>query len=629
MRSFFQSRRKCCGDRNNIGTIENCIGQRHEKAILNQISLTDTVIDLKKTILVLCAYQNLKRRMFAMEATKIIEIIDKLDDLPYQKILIDGMWGIGKTKHIIDSIKGKNNIYYISVFGKKTINAFYEELYYLLLSKHGVKARKILKNIGEVNFSKMGFNISIPLISDIFEEIQEKLKTKANLVIVIDDLERISDELDIKEILGFIDSVTKNRGIKIVLVASSDNFSKKTKDTFENYREKSLDRIFKITTYAENAPENIMGSDLWLGIRDIHIANELHNLRTLEKTNQFVKEVMLELNNGQFNDKFKENDLYRICFAVVVFVVEHNCETKLLPTGLDETQQIFFEYYKSKENVTDYIWTYILKQNLTNSMMQSFIPIILAWFLTGDYSKKQLEEVIVQINNYRESKIPLYMSDEQIYSEINEFSLFLENMGNNVSIKEFLKRLDELAFISEKTSITFKYSVEEIVDWIMDNNNFEDDYDITAFDEFIDGRSEFIEKVKSELQACINDAHKNKIISRMIINVNKQRFDQKELEEVDAFRKLINEVRNRNESEESIIKIMRDNGWFLPVPSKEISYHHWKYCHKVFRCIAEINRRGKISIEEEVQDYFNRIIQSSNEDIFKYRLNSLIEQYVK
>lgn len=579
--------------------------------------------------MVYVSIQILKKKVFNIEATKINEIIEQLDDLPYQKVLIDGVWGIGKTKQIIDSIEEKNNVYYISVFGKKDMNAFYQELYYLLLSKHEIKKEQILSKIGEINFSKLGFNISIPLISDIFEAIQVKLKDKANLVVVIDDLERKSEKLDLKEIFGFVDSVTKNRGIKIVLVASSNNFLDETKATFEDYGEKSLDRIYKITSYAENAPENILGSSVWAAIKDVHLVNKLHNLRTLEKTNLFIKEVMLKISNEKFNDKIIINDIYKICFAVVLFVVEHKCETRLLPTGLEKSQQIFFDYYKSKENVTDYIWTYILKRNLTNSMMQSFIPIFLAWFLTGDYSKKQLEEVLVQVNTYKDSKIPLYMSDEQIYGEISDFSVFLDNIENEASIKEFLKRLDELAYISEKTSITFKYSVEEIVNWIMNNNNFEDNYDKTYFDEFIDGKSEFIEKVKSELQACINDVYKNKIISYMIANVNKRRFDHNELEEIDAFRKFINELKNRNESEETIIKIMRDNGWFLPLPSREISFHHWKYCHEVFRCIAEISRRGKISIREEVQDYFNQKIQYYNEEIFKYRLNSLIEQYLK
>ncbi|PKH39483.1 hypothetical protein, partial [Planococcus sp. MB-3u-09] len=160
-----------------------------------------------------------------MEAAKIMDVIDKLDDLPYRRILFDGTWGIGKTIHTMDSIKDKENFYYISLFGKRNIDAFYQELYYLLLSKHEAKFKKVLNSMKNINISHFGFNISIPLISDIFISIQKQLKIKSNITIIIDDLERKNDDFDIKEVFGFIDSITKNKGIKIILVASSDNFS--------------------------------------------------------------------------------------------------------------------------------------------------------------------------------------------------------------------------------------------------------------------------------------------------------------------------------------------------------------------------------------------------------------------
>ena len=119
------------------------------------------------------------------------------------------------------------------MFGKKDINVFYQELYYLLLPKSKVKLKKVLNRIDKINFSQFGFNISIPLISDISESIQEELKGTSNITIIIDDLERMKDELDIREIYGFVDSITKNEGIKVVLVASSDNFSDETKKIYE------------------------------------------------------------------------------------------------------------------------------------------------------------------------------------------------------------------------------------------------------------------------------------------------------------------------------------------------------------------------------------------------------------
>lgn len=71
-----------------------------------------------------------------MEAKYVADIMKKLDVLPYQKILFDGAWGIGKTKYVTQSIDEIENAYYISAFGKKNIESLYQELYYQFLSKH-------------------------------------------------------------------------------------------------------------------------------------------------------------------------------------------------------------------------------------------------------------------------------------------------------------------------------------------------------------------------------------------------------------------------------------------------------------------------------------------------------------
>src|SRR5699024_9686745 len=117
--------------------------------------------------------------------------------------------------------------------GKKDINTFYQELYYLLLSESEVKVRKVLKHLNKINFSKFGLSMSIPLMSDILANIQKQLKGKSDITIIIDDLERKSDSLEIKEVFGFVDSIAKNKDIKVVLVASSGNFSDKEKRMFE------------------------------------------------------------------------------------------------------------------------------------------------------------------------------------------------------------------------------------------------------------------------------------------------------------------------------------------------------------------------------------------------------------
>ncbi|WP_339229828.1 ATP-binding protein [Oceanobacillus sp. FSL K6-2867] len=561
--------------------------------------------------------------------------MDKLDDLPYQKILFDGTWGVGKTKHIIESIENKNNIHYISLFGKRDINAFYQELYYLLLSKHEFKFKKILNNMGKINVSQFGFNISIPLISDIFKDIQRKLKTKSNITIIIDDLERKSDDFDIKEIFGFVDSITKNNGIKIVLVASSDNFSDKAKRIYEEYAEKSIDRIYKITTYSGDAPQKIMGDTIWSEISGIYLDNKFRNLRTLEKTDLFIKEVINEIKHYDvFTDRFNKEDIYKICFSVVLFVVEHKSKMKLLPENKEGNLDTFYEAYNSKKNYPNYIWHYILKRNLNNSMMQNLIPIILEWFLTGDFSKGQFKEIAKQVNAYLESTTPLltplFMSDEQIIKEIDDFSSFIENVDETTHINGYLQRLGELAHIAEKLNFDFKYTVDEVVDWIMKNNDFGNNYDDTYFDTFIKRESSFVKEVISTLQITVKNHEIDNLLRVMSENIQKQSFTQNELDKIAEFRRFIPRLKNDENEDEQIKKViitMKSNKWFLPLPLGEISHSHWTYCHEVFKCIVEIDNWVERPLIEDAREYFKQEINNYSDKVFKYRLQHLIKQY--
>lgn len=559
-----------------------------------------------------------------MEAAKIMNIIDKLDDLPYRRILFDGTWGIGKTKYTRDSIKDKENYYYVSLFGKRNIDAFYQELHYLLLSNHKVKFKKLLNYMENIHLSLFGVDISVPLISDIFIDIQKQLESKSNITIIIDDLERTNDDFDIKEIFGFIDSITKNKGIKIILVASSDNFSNQEKITFEGCAEKSIDRIYKITTYSKDAPEKIMGNQIWPIVKEIYQDNEFKNLRTLEKADLFINEVIHEIPNNEFTDKFNKEDIYKICFSVVLFVVDHKC--KMNHPGEEEEENN--DANNSKE-LSNYIWHSIIKKNLNNSMMHNLIPVILEWFLTGDFSRAQVKELVKQVDAYLESTLPLFMSEEQIIKEVDHFSTFTENLDPDISIKNFLQRLDELASITEKTNLDFNYSVDEAVDWMKKNKDFNNNYDDIYFDNFVRRESSFINEVILKLQTTIKSDYRNNLLKVMIENTNKQNFTPNDLDIVTEFKKLIHELKNDNSKErENVIREMKNNKWFLPLPLGEITHFHWTYCHKLFKCIQEIDYGREESITEDASKYFNQEIDNYPDEIFKYRLRHLIKQYL-
>lgn len=568
-----------------------------------------------------------------MEASKIQGIMDRLDKLPYRKFLFSGPWGVGKTKHITDAIKDNENIYYISLFGKNDINTFYEELYYILLSKSKVRVQKVLKYMKNINFSHSGFNISIPYMSDVLTTIQKELKSKSDITIIIDDLERKSDRLEIKEIFGFVDSITKNEGIKIVLVASIENLSNIERDAFDDYAEKSIDRIYEITKYADDAPRKIMGESIWNSVKPLYINHQITNLRTLEKIKNFVVEVVEQVPEDIFNKKINKEDIYKICASVIIFVVDHHKKKVMLKETENDniTKNKIHNVYISEENYSNYIWHYILEGNLENSMMHILIPIVLQWFETGDFNQEELNSVLEQVDLYEETTIPLFMSDSQIEKELDGLSSFISNLDKNISLKGIMQRLDELASIAEKTNLKFAYSIEEVVAWILENTSFDHSIYNHYFDFLTRRNSDFINKVVAELNVKSMTNYNEQIISKMILNVDKRIFIDDDSQLVKNFKQLYDTLKSQGHEQErkTLISKMIESKWLLPLPYSEITDEHWSYCHNILQCIAHIDNGEDKNIKANARQYFNEKISESSDEIFKYRMKSLMQQYLE
>ena len=164
------------------------------------------------------------------------------DKLAFQ---INGPWGIGKTYYVknevISRLKGYNIIYF-SFYGyddlaavKKALNieilkkiipdkyqsnfSFIESTF---LSKYG-RLKKLINKLFKrseliFRFIELGF----PFIQDFV--IQKNVK---NLVFILDDLERISDKIDLRDVLGFIQSELLERlNSKVVLISNESALKK-------------------------------------------------------------------------------------------------------------------------------------------------------------------------------------------------------------------------------------------------------------------------------------------------------------------------------------------------------------------------------------------------------------------
>lgn len=193
---------------------------------------------------------------------KISDLKNKLDNELgniYNVVLINGEWGIGKTFFLKKYSKEKKYIY-LSMFGIENLQELKRSLYFNL-SKFNIFTYKVKKILSGLGFDVFGFGITFPQLEiDLNNALKKIISKKKKLTIIIDDFERHRDSLTISDILGFISFLNSFEGINVIVVAAeskilsdSENFT-----TYINFKEKIIEKEYKIDNYSKDAVEAIL-----------------------------------------------------------------------------------------------------------------------------------------------------------------------------------------------------------------------------------------------------------------------------------------------------------------------------------------------------------------------------------
>ena len=238
----------------------------------------------------------------------IIDIIQEPKESSCKSILIDGVWGCGKTTAVKSAIEEllsekiahKGKIVYQSLFGVKDIAE--------LTACYSYAGR----NVYRVSKSVVGpFTKLIPFVG---EQISESINnttalfepspsTKKDVVFIFDDLERADYSLSYITLFGFFNQLIM-RGCRIICISSLGDLSKldrKNKKDLDAFLEKAFDRIIFINEYPDEIitqlfsdnvrTKDCVGQCLSMFDGNIRIAIKVHRL--LQQL--FIKEKELGL----------------------------------------------------------------------------------------------------------------------------------------------------------------------------------------------------------------------------------------------------------------------------------------------------------------------------------------------
>lgn len=163
------------------------------------------------------------------------KIIELLEDRTFpQIVLLDGAWGSGKTHfvrtHLINNIKTAfdQDVYFFSLYGMANIEDFRDKIISLSLTntenatKLSKLASKLVDGISS-NFGGKGVGAILNAAAGAYK--YKLLENFNNCVLILDDLERVTDETLIKNILGECLNLAESKNIKVIVVANEDKLN--------------------------------------------------------------------------------------------------------------------------------------------------------------------------------------------------------------------------------------------------------------------------------------------------------------------------------------------------------------------------------------------------------------------
>lgn len=372
------------------------------------------------------------------------------DDTQYATLLT-GKWGCGKTYFITEYMKKhQDRLIYVSLFGLKNIDdvndAIFGAMYPKLTSDTTKIATGLLKSV-----AKIGLQFDLEELN-LKDKVMDFLtKNKDRHIFVFDDLERSFISYD--EILGFINDLTENNSIKVILVANVDEIQDNNKEIFDKFKEKVISRTFIVQNddedfwgfYYEKHPNLVEFSN---EIQEIFQKYANNNFRLLMQATDDCLDFVENFKDSEFlkNDEFNTMLIKHFLSFCIVYKKSNN---------FDELKSVFFNGKFDHILYENFIlpieiWQDILVENKID------IDLILEKF--GDL-------VIFQPLKERESWIKLWyyweLKPDDFYTVINDVVLKFKNLEYHRI--DILQHIYSLLILFIKNNVIQDLTVEEVL----------------------------------------------------------------------------------------------------------------------------------------------------------------------
>ena len=268
---------------------------------------------------------------------KLLKLINSKDSFA---IALTGEWGIGKTRFWNNFYEenhtdlGVNKYSYVSLFGIDSIEALKFEI---ALSTHETTQKKdylsglkgiFKKSLDVIDLPKLeGTGVTLSLGKGLISSAITSLI--GDTLICIDDIERLSKNIDIKDIMGLVNHLSLEKNCKVVVILHEDKADK----DFREYKEKVFDEVLTLDNSLSIIKEIIINNELFPIYENFYQAMDIKNIRFYERVERTLKAI---LDNSDDDLSFISKK--QILEALLIIRTAHD-----MPSTFDDT--IDFDFF--------------------------------------------------------------------------------------------------------------------------------------------------------------------------------------------------------------------------------------------------------------------------------------------
>ncbi|OJU84401.1 MAG: KAP family P-loop domain protein [Acinetobacter sp. 39-4] len=225
-------------------------------------------------------------------------------------IAITGPWGVGKTffwKSFLDKQLTNERIYtddnvfnrkyaYVSLFGLESLSDLKTQIYSNIESFHSsIEIPKWIKGLPSIfkdsRVTQLGISAPVKLIDNLM------FNRVSDAIICFDDFERMSNKLDIKDVMGLANYLKLEKNCQIILILDEDKAEGDNKKKYADYKEKLVDETIVINSVEHLIRANTEDIDDELVNLMIDFAEtlEVRNFRFFQKVIKLYQQFQKEL----------------------------------------------------------------------------------------------------------------------------------------------------------------------------------------------------------------------------------------------------------------------------------------------------------------------------------------------